>query len=47
VVHTASLASSGQLNPLPLLLIVFTILAVTAFVGCMERAQRRITVNYA
>ena len=47
VVHTASLASSGQLNPLPLLLIVFTILAVTAFVVFMERAQRRITVNYA
>lgn len=44
---TLQLASTGQFNPLALILIVGIVAAVTAFVVFMERAQRRITVNYA
>ncbi len=47
VVHTLGMANNGELS-LPKLLMVFgLVLAVTAFVVFMERAQRRITVNYA
>ncbi|HEY1589985.1 MAG TPA: preprotein translocase subunit SecY [Rhodanobacter sp.] len=47
VVHTLGMANNGELS-LPMLLSVFVlVLAVTAFVVFMERAQRRITVNYA
>lgn len=47
VVHTLGMANNGELS-LPMLLMVFAlVLAVTAFVVFMERAQRRITVNYA
>jgi preprotein translocase subunit SecY len=47
VVHTLGMANNGELS-LPKLLLVFAlVLAVTAFVVFMERAQRRITVNYA
>ncbi len=47
VVHTLGMANNGELS-LPKLLMVFGLaLAVTAFVVFMERAQRRITVNYA
>jgi preprotein translocase subunit SecY len=47
VVHTLGMNSSGELNTLPMLLVMLTALATTAFVVFMERAQRRITVNYA
>ena len=47
VVHTLGMANNGELS-LPKLMMVFGLaLAVTAFVVFMERAQRRITVNYA
>lgn len=47
VSNTFEQARNGNLNPLLLLIIVVVILAVTAFVVFVERAQRRITVNYA
>jgi preprotein translocase subunit SecY len=47
VVHTFSMADNGQLTVLKLLMVLVVILGVTAFVVFMERAQRRITVNYA
>lgn len=48
VVHTLTMQSNGELgNGIKLIMIVVLILAVTAFVVFMERAQRRITVNYA
>ncbi|MFT3741908.1 MAG: preprotein translocase subunit SecY [Gammaproteobacteria bacterium] len=37
----------GQMQILSLLFLIAVVLAVTAFVVYMERAQRRITVNYA
>lgn len=37
----------GQMSVLVMLLIVIIVLAVTGFVVFMERAQRRITINYA
>ncbi len=45
--HTFEQARQGNLSLIVLLLIVIMMLAVTAFVVFMERAQRRITVNYA
>jgi preprotein translocase subunit SecY len=48
VAHTLTMQANGELgNGLKLILIVVLVLAVTAFVVFMERAQRRITVNYA
>jgi preprotein translocase subunit SecY len=47
VVHTLGMASNGELTVLKLLMVVVLVLATTAFVVFMERAQRRITVNYA
>jgi len=47
VVHTLGMANNGELTVLKLLMVVALVLAVTAFVVFMERAQRRITVNYA
>ncbi|MET0331875.1 MAG: preprotein translocase subunit SecY [Dyella sp.] len=47
VAHTLSMASNGELSPLRLIMVAALILVVTAFVVFMERAQRRITVNYA
>ena len=47
VAHTLSMANNGELSVIRLLMVVGLILAVTAFVVFMERAQRRITVNYA
>jgi preprotein translocase subunit SecY len=47
VAHTLTMADNGQLGGLKLLMVVVVILGVTAFVVFMERAQRRITVNYA
>jgi preprotein translocase subunit SecY len=47
VVHTLGMASNGELTLLKLLMVFGLALAVTAFVVFVERAQRRITVNYA
>jgi preprotein translocase subunit SecY len=47
VVHTLGMASNGELSLIKLLMVFVLALAVTAFVVFMERAQRRITVNYA
>jgi preprotein translocase subunit SecY len=47
VVHTLGMANNGELSLIMLLMVFGLILAVTAFVVFMERAQRRITVNYA
>jgi preprotein translocase subunit SecY len=47
VVNTLTMSSNGELSVLKLMMVVALILAVTVFVVFMERAQRRITVNYA
>jgi len=47
VVNTLGMASNGELSLIKLLMVFGLALAVTAFVVFMERAQRRITVNYA
>ena len=47
VMHTLSMAQNGELSVLKVLLVIAVIVIVTAFVVFMERAQRRITVNYA
>ena len=47
VVHTLGMANNGELTLIMLLLVFVLVLATTAFVVFMERAQRRITVNYA
>jgi preprotein translocase subunit SecY len=45
--HTLEQTRNGNISLIVLLFIVVIVLAVTAFVIFMERAQRRITVNYA
>ena len=47
VVHTLGMANNGELTLIKLLMVFGLVLAVTAFVVFVERAQRRITVNYA
>ena len=47
VVHTLGMANNGELSLIMLLMVFGLVMAVTAFVVFMERAQRRITVNYA
>jgi preprotein translocase subunit SecY len=47
VVHTLGMSNNGELSLIQLLMVVVLVLGVTAFVVFMERAQRRITVNYA
>jgi preprotein translocase subunit SecY len=47
VAHTLDLAGRGTYQPLFVLALFVIIIAVTWFVVLMERAQRRITVNYA
>ncbi|MGO4703901.1 preprotein translocase subunit SecY [Dyella sp. 2RAB6] len=47
VAHTLGMASNGELSVIKMIMVVGLILAVTAFVVFMERAQRQITVNYA
>jgi preprotein translocase subunit SecY len=47
VVHTLGMASNGELSLIKLLIVFGLALSVTAFVVFVERAQRRITVNYA
>jgi preprotein translocase subunit SecY len=46
-VHTLGMASNGELSLIKLLMVLGLVLLTTAFVVFMERAQRRITVNYA
>jgi preprotein translocase subunit SecY len=45
--HTFDQARDGNLSLIALLMILFVIVAVTIFVVFMERAQRKILVNYA
>jgi preprotein translocase subunit SecY len=47
VAHTLSMANNGELSVLKVLMVMAAIIGVTVFVVFMERAQRRITVNYA
>ena len=47
VVHTLGMANNGELSLIKLLMVFALTLFVTGFVVFMERAQRRITVNYA
>jgi len=44
---TLELVRNGEINPALALIIVMMVAAVTAFVVFVERAQRRIPVNYA
>jgi preprotein translocase subunit SecY len=39
--------SSGEMNPLVLIVLLIGIIAITAFVVFVERGQRRIKINYA
>ncbi|HWG77080.1 MAG TPA: preprotein translocase subunit SecY [Steroidobacteraceae bacterium] len=45
--RTIDSVSTGQLNPLFTILLIGIVIGVTAFCCFMERAQRKITVNYA
>ena len=45
--NTAEAVSTGEMNPPVALAVVILVLATTAFVVFVERAQRRISVNYA
>ncbi|MEQ8206632.1 MAG: preprotein translocase subunit SecY, partial [Woeseia sp.] len=47
VAGTAELVRSGQMSSITAILLLLGGIAVTIFVVYMERAQRRITVNYA
>lgn len=47
IAHTFDQSREGNLSLIALLMILFIIAAVTLFVVFMERAQRRILVNYA
>ena len=47
VVSTIDLVRNGAMDELVVILLIVLVFAVTAFVVFVERAQRRITVNYA
>ena len=47
VVHTLTMSHNGELSTLRMFMVIAVVLGVTAFVVFMEKAQRRITVNYA
>lgn len=47
VTQTLGMANTGELSMIMVLVVAIAVLLVTAFVVFMERAQRRITVNYA
>mgnify|MGYP000950027427 FL=1 len=47
IAATLELARNGDLSPLTVIFVLVIVLAVTLFVVFMERAQRRIPVNYA
>jgi len=44
---TLELVSSGEMNAIMVIMLFLVAIAVTAFVIFVERAQRRITINYA
>ena len=44
---TAELVRNGEMSPATAILMLLGAIAATTFVVFMERAQRRITVNYA
>jgi len=45
--RTAEAVSTGEMNPAFAMLLIIAVVGVTGFVVFVERAQRRITVNYA
>ncbi len=45
--NTLNMVSTGEMSPPFALVLIVIVLAVTAFVVFVERAQRRIAVNYA
>jgi preprotein translocase subunit SecY len=45
--NTFELVRQGSMNPIALVFLLVLLLAITGFVVFVERAQRRITVNYA
>ncbi|TCS98521.1 protein translocase subunit secY/sec61 alpha [Pseudofulvimonas gallinarii] len=47
IAATLELARNGDLSPLVVIMVLALVVAVTLFVVFMERAQRRIPVNYA
>ncbi len=47
IAQTLTLTEKGQFTPIKVLVILALVMLVTAFVVFVERAQRRITVNYA
>jgi preprotein translocase subunit SecY len=47
IAQTLTLVEKGTFSPIRTLILFVIVLAVTGFVVFMERAQRRITVNYA
>ncbi|HEX7340681.1 MAG TPA: preprotein translocase subunit SecY [Rhodanobacteraceae bacterium] len=47
VTQTLGMANTGELSVLKVMIVLIVVLIVTAFVVFVERAQRRITVNYA
>lgn len=47
VTQTLGMANTGELSVLKVVMVLVVVAAVTAFVVYVERAQRRITVNYA
>jgi len=47
VAGTAELVRNGEMSPATAILMLIGAIAVTTFIVYMERAQRRITVNYA
>jgi preprotein translocase subunit SecY len=47
VVHTLTMSHNGELSTLRMFMVIAIVLGVTAFVVFMEKALRKITVNYA
>jgi len=47
VMHTLTMSHNGELSTLHMFMIIAAVLGVTAFVVFMEKALRKITVNYA
>jgi len=45
--NTLEMVRSGEMNPLVVLMIILVVIAVTLFCVFVERAQRKIQVNYA
>jgi preprotein translocase subunit SecY len=47
VMHTLTMSHNGELSTLRMFMVIAVVLGVTAFVVFMEKALRKITVNYA